>query len=125
MTSPAVFLYEEGGNKELKVETNKAYTIALRGNPSTGYSWYMANVDTVKNSKAVEMLNLDKYNGSIDFVKDHLEPGQLGWGIGGVYNFKFKVKDAAANKLPKLIFEYKKIWEDNDPPYGIAEITLI
>ena len=122
MTSPAIFLKKEGGNAELKVENGKEYNIALEGNPTTGYSWYMANVDIVKNSNSVEMLNLDEYNGSSDYVTDPHEPGMCG--VGGVYHFKFKVKDATANKLPKLVFEYKRPWEKDVPPYGKAEITL-
>ena len=119
---PSVFLKMEGGNKELKVEDNKEFNISLQGNPTTGYSWYMANVNDVKNSNLIEILNLDEYNGSKDYIQDPHKQGMCG--VGGVFNFKFKVKNPANKEFPKLLFEYKRPWEKEVPPIGKAEITL-
>ena len=116
---PTVALTIKGGNKELKVEKNKEFNVALQGNPTTGYSWYMSNVDEVKNSNAIEILNLNKYNGADDYVHDPHEPGMAGF--GGTYYFKFKVKEANGD-LPKLLFVYKRAWENNAE--SNAEITL-
>ena len=119
---PSVVLKKEGGDRELKVEDNKEFTIALEGNPTTGYSWSMANVEAVKNSNVIELLNVNEYNESDDYVQDPHEPGMVGF--GGVYYFKFKVKNGAGKQLPKLVFEYKRCWEKDVPPYGKAEINL-
>ena len=116
----SVCFHNDGGNAELKVEENKEYSIALEGNPTTGYSWYMTNVDTVKNSNSVEMLNLDELNGSDDYVSNAKEPGLCG--ASGVFYFKFKVKSVASD-LPKLVFEYKRPWEKK-PSSNRAEVTL-
>ena len=124
MTSnvPSIFLQKEGGDKELKVEDNKEFTVALAGNPSTGYSWLMANVEAVKNNNVIQPLNLNQYNTCDDYVHDPHEPGMVGF--GGVYYFKFKVNNGTGKELPKLVFEYKRHWEKDKPPYGKAEITL-
>ena len=119
---PSVFLKKEGGNKELKVEDNKEFSIVLEGNPTTGYSWFMVNVDSVKNSNVVQPLNLDQYNGSEEYIQDAHEPGLCG--VGGRNVFKFKVNNGFGKELPKLVFEYKRPWEKDTPPYGKAEITL-
>ena len=122
MATPSVFLKQEGGNTELKVEDNKEFYVLLDGNPSTGYSWYMANSETVKNSNIIEFLNLNEYNGTKDYVKDAHEPGMLGY--VGKFWFKFKVNNGAGKELPKLAFEYKRIWEKDVPPHSKAEVTL-
>ena len=119
---PLVCLDKEGGNKELKVEDNKEFKIVLQGNPTTGYSWFMTNSEAVKNSNVIEILNLNEYNGSQDYVKDASEPGMVG--VGGAFYFKFKVKNGAGKELPKLIFEYKRPWEKEKPVIGNAEINL-
>ena len=121
-STPSVFLKREGGNKELKVEDNKEFSIELEGNPTTGSSWLMVNVDSVKNSSVVEPLNLNKYNGSEEYIQDACKPGLCG--VGGRFIFKFKVNNGSGKELPKLLFEYKKPWEKDTPPYGKAEITL-
>ena len=118
---PSVNLKKEGGKVELKVENDKEFNIILEGNPSTGYSWTMDNVEEIKNSGVIEILNLDKYN-SGEYVQDACEEGMCG--VGGTYYFKFKVKEGNGKELPKLIFKYKRPWEKDVPAYGNAEITL-
>ena len=118
----SVSFKKEGGKAELKVVDNKEFEIVLEGNPTTGYSWYMENSESVKNSKVIECLNLDEYNGCQDYVQDAHAPGLCG--VGGKYVFKFKVNNATGKELPKLLFEYKRCWEKDVPPFGKAEITL-
>ena len=115
-----VFLKQEGGNAELKVENNKEFKIALEGNPTTGYSWYLKNAEEIKNSGIIEELNLDELN-SAEYVQKG--EGNL-VGRGGVFCFKFKVKNPEGKNLPKLNFEYKRPWEKEKPAIGNAEITL-
>ena len=78
----------------------------------------MADFETLKNSKSIELLS--RVEG------EYVSNPHDSWlcGVGGVFYFKFKVKNIAANDLPKLVFEYKRVWEKGVPPYGKAEITL-
>ena len=116
---PFICLKKEGGNAELKIEDNKIFNIALEGNPTTGYSWFMKNVEEVKNSGLIEILNLNEHN-STEYLK---EGGNL-LGQGGVFCFKFKVNNKEKKDMPKLIFEYKRPWEKEKAPIGYSEISL-
>ena len=111
---------QEGGNAELKVENNKEFKIALEGNPTTGYSWFLKNAEEIKNSGIIAELNLNELN-SADYVQ-RSEGNKVG--MGGVFCFKFKVKEAEGKNLPKLNFEYKRPWEKEKPAIGNAEVTL-
>ena len=122
MSINSVSFKKEGGVTELKVEDNKEFNIVLEGNPTTGYSWSMQNVEALKISNIIQPLNLNEYNNSDDYIQDAHEPGLCG--VGGKWVFKFKVNNAAGKELPKLLFEYKRPWEKDVPPLGKAEITL-
>ena len=113
-------LNQEGGNAELKVENNKEFKIALEGNPTTGYSWILKNVEEIKNSGLIEELNLNEIN-SAEYVQKG-EGNKVG--MGGVFCFLFKVKNPEGKNLPKLNFEYKRPWEKEKPAIGNAEVTL-
>ena len=115
---PFVSLKKEGGIAELKVEDNQIFKIALEGNPTTGYSWYMKNSEEIKNSGLIEILNLDEH-----LSAEYLKEGNL-LGQGGVFCFKFKVNNKEKKEMPKLLFEYKRPWEKEKEPIGKAEITL-
>ena len=119
---PSVALKQNGGNAELKVEDNKEFKVVLEGNPTTGYSWFMANVDDVKKTNVIELLNVNDKNTCDDYVQDPHEHGMVG--VGGSFVFKFKVKNGTGKDLPKLAFEYKRPWEKNKAPVAKADITL-
>ena len=116
---PFVCLKQEGGKAELKVENNKEFKIALEGNPTTGYCWYLKNAEEIKKCGLIELLNLDEYC-SVDFVQKENEQGLVG--VGGVFCFKFKVNNSERKEMPKLNFEYKRAWEKEKPGIGNAEI---
>ena len=117
---PMTCLKKEGGNVELKVENDKEFNVVLEGNPTTGYSWYLKNVEEIKNNATIEMLNLDEYN-SAEYVQQG--EGNL-MGMGGIFCFKFKVNNKDGKEMPKLVFEYKRPWEKEKPAIGNAEVTL-
>ena len=118
---PIICLKQEGGNAELKVENNKEFKIALEGNPTTGYSWYLKDVEDIKKTGLIELLNLDEYC-SAEYTQKGNEKGLVG--KGGVFCFKFKVNNAEKKDMPKLNFEYKRPWEKEKPAIGNAEVTL-
>ena len=114
-------LKQEGGNAELKVENNKEFEIALEGNPNTGYSWLLKNVEEIKKFGVIQLLNLEE-NGTAEYVKRGNKKGLMG--LGGVFCFKFKVNNSGRKNMPKLCFEYKRPWEKEKPAIGNAEVTL-
>jgi predicted secreted protein len=88
----------------LYVNVKEDFTISLQSNPTTGYSWQIANLSKLKNLELVktEFIN-DKSN-------DNNRVGQ-----GGVQNFIFKARKTGKEKI---IFKYTRPWqkEENEKP---------
>jgi len=110
------------------VEVNTVFNVELKGNPTTGYSWYLDNVDEIKNS-VIEPINLDD-NNSGEYIQNKYNRRQLKQsnknlvGVGGVFVFSFKVKETTSNQLPTLKFIYKRSWESNGN-FTTAEVSLM
>ena len=118
-TDNVINISNQGGNQVLAVENNTLFTVKLKGNPTTGYSWYLDNVDEIANSKSIDALNV-KETGYGEYAQDK---APLGWvGVGGTFIFKFKVNEIQ-DQLPQLKFVYKRIWETTPPIYQ-STITL-
>ena len=80
------------------------FTIKIKGNPTTGYGWYL-NPSNIDNS-ILEPLNLNEKNSTSDYVTDPHPEGFVG--VGGHYYFRFNAK-APGNA--DLIFSLKRPWE--------------
>jgi predicted secreted protein len=78
-----------------------ALTLALPGNPTTGYSWYICS--TIDN-KVIQPLNLDSDNSCKTYMLDQ-QSNLLG--SGGKFYFYFTALKAGNLKIK---FEYKKPW---------------
>jgi len=118
---PSIDIPQNGGNFDFEINDNSLFNVNLKGNPTTGFSWYLDNVEALKEFNAIEPLNIDENNGSKNFIsKATKEPI---CGAGGTFIFKFKVNNAVGKSLPKLKFVYKRPWEQRDPSH-ISEISL-
>ncbi|KAG4104591.1 hypothetical protein H8356DRAFT_1028308 [Neocallimastix lanati (nom. inval.)] len=118
---PSLKILEQGGNFDLDVNENSSFNIILNGNPTTGYSWFLENVDELRASNIIEPINLDEHNGSKNYISDANKNAMCG--VGGVFVFKFKANKANRKEIPKLSFIYKRPWESGDPDFK-AVITL-
>jgi len=88
---------------QFNVKSNDEFLIEVRGNPTTGYSWYLKENSDKEDFQG---LNLNKYNSSKDYVHDSHPPGFVGG--GGIYYFKFKGTKVGTFKI---LLEYKRHWE--------------
>ena len=79
--------------------------IALKGNPTTGYTWNIAEYDQ-------EILKLE---GST-FVRDSDLTG-----AGGVENFKFSV---IGKGKTTLVIQYNRVWEKDVKPIEVFKLTI-
>ena len=102
---------DEGGEKEIFVNTNSYVELYLPSNPSTGYSWILINEDKFKTSETVTFIRTE-YESSCSELVD---------GCGGVDKYIFLVKDAYG-ELPKIKFVYKRAWENKI--FAEALVTL-
>jgi len=118
---PSINIPQNGGNFEFEIKDNSEFIVKLEGNPTTGFSWFLKNDEEIKDSSVIESLNIDDNNG----LKNYISKPTKGpvCGSGGTFVFKFKVNNAERNVLPKLIFIYKRPWEQNDFDCT-SEITL-
>ena len=109
-TNNTLFFAEaENKESEIKIKNGQEFNIKINGNPTTGYSWYLNNEDELK-AAGVEPINLNEYK-SGNYVQDEAPQGMCG--VGGVFDFKFKLAEGKKN-VPDIKFSYKRPWENND-----------
>lgn len=97
--------------------------VKMRGNPSTGYGWYLDQLNPNGSNKidktVLKPTNLDQYN-SGDFVIDPHPEGYVG--VPGYFIFKFMPVKTANNV--KIVFVYMRPWETDTPPDRTVTINL-
>lgn len=98
-----IFSLDQEDSPHFTAKTNEEFILKVRGNPTTGYSWYLSKNSDEKNLKC---LNLNKYNSSENYVVDKHPPGFVG--VGGTFYFKFQgVKEGNYD----VILVKKRPWE--------------
>jgi len=98
------FKQEEDLKKKINAYRNETFVVELETNPSTGYKWFLDNVDDVKSSDSIEPLNLIENDELPYLAKSSNSPG-VGGGMG-IYRLRFQFKEGAKEgKLqPTLMF---------------------
>lgn len=97
---------EAMNGQTVKVKVGEPFDIKLRGNPTTGYGWQIADFDT-------GVVRQDK---EAAYKADSLLTG-----AGGTYTYQFKVTGAGTTRLN---FNYLRPWEKDVPPYKTFTITI-
>ena len=92
---------ESANGKTIQVIVGQKIIIALKGNPTTGYSWQIKKIE----GDAIWQIGKVKY-----LPREHA-PRMVG--AGGIYIFTFQ---AQRTGVSKLLLEYKRAWEKNKPP---------
>lgn len=98
----------------IPVKSGQNFTIELEGNPTTGYSWFLATPEKLQESNLLKPTNL-KENNSGDYYqmgsanKDN-ENEIRRVGAGGIFHFKFLAGENSGHE--KLTFIYKRPWTD-------------
>ena len=99
---------------------DKTIVFKIRGNPTTGYGWYVNNVKELKDSNICSPLNLNKYDGTYDYITDPHPEGFVG--VPGSYYFKFKpLKVGQVN----IEFVNKRPWDTHDQKIVKANLSII
>jgi predicted secreted protein len=96
------------GNIEISCIAGETISLKLRGNKTTGYSWFLNNKPSLNNN-AIEPLNLDEKDSTNDYRTDE-NPNHL-LGVGGYFYFDFKISDNADSQTVDLVFNHKRPWE--------------
>jgi predicted secreted protein len=114
----SIFIPVDISNLDIKIKENTEFELKIKGNPTTGYNWYILNYDELPN---LDIICLNKDNTG-EFIYD---PNQVGIvGIGGTFTFRFKVNSHNNNfKTIKLI--YKRDWENNPNDFIVSINVLV
>jgi inhibitor of cysteine peptidase len=94
--------------KTIQVKAGDQITIALEGNPSTGYTWEAADLDT----------SMFQQVGEIQFQGSN--PGLVG--SGGTLTLTFATLQAGTAPLTLV---YHRPWETNVAPQSTFTVTVI
>lgn len=98
------------GSWEISCVRGEIISIKLRGNKTTGFSWYLQNKETLSKN-IIRPLNLDENNSTNHYEMDE-NPQHL-MGVGGYFYFDFKIPVKAENQIVELVFNHKRPWEDH------------
>ena len=94
----------------LPVKSGQKFIIEVEGNPTTGYIWFLDDVEKI-NKELIFPLNLNEKN-SVDpynyKTDDESEIHKIR-GSGGLYHFKFQAHDTNSGS-EVLKFIYKRPW---------------
>jgi inhibitor of cysteine peptidase len=83
--------------------------IRLEGNPTTGYSWFLAGID----GNSVEA------KGQVTYAPKPHAPGIVG--SGGVFELLLRAAKAGKSTVR---MEYKRPWEKDTPPIETFKVTV-
>jgi inhibitor of cysteine peptidase len=103
-SSPEIRLTEK--DKKIGLKTGQVFTIALEGNPTTGYTWEPLGMD----EKLLARLG--------DAV---FQPESNAVGAGGVISLRFK---AVSPGSATLTLVYQRPWEKGQPPLKTIEFAV-
>jgi predicted secreted protein len=109
---------DQSNSMDVSVESGKEFSIKIRGNPTTGYGWYLKNAEAISNSAVLKAKNLNEYESTNDYKTDPHAAGMVG--VPGSYYFTFEAT-ASAGKKEALTFVYKRPWEkETEPIYTLT-----
>jgi inhibitor of cysteine peptidase len=105
-TSVVTFNAESAQEKAVQIRPGQTLEVLLKGNPTTGYSWEVASLNT----------SILQQLGEPEFTPDSHLPGS-----GGIFKFQFL---AQAVGETVIIFIYHRSWEQDVPPAEILELDV-
>lgn len=100
-------LSEKDTSSTVNMYVGETLEVVLEGNPSTGYRWEVASVDTA----------IMRQVGKTEF-----KPNRKARGSGGMITMRFKAIAGGKTSL-KLIFH--RPFEKNTPPVKTFEVTVV
>jgi len=102
---------------EFTVGMDKEFTFKIRGNPTTGYGWYLA--EEIQEDDSLLAINLKEDRSTKNYEADPAPEGMMG--VGGSFYFNFKGKRAGTYPL---IFVHKRPWETESINQKAIKVTV-
>ena len=109
---------EANSNNAFSVKKGKKFKVKLAGNPTTGFSWFLLNLENLNSSKYVSNVDANEDGTAGEYVPS-VPPSEDGMqivGSGGDFYYTFKAVDKT-NEPVELLFSYQQPWvkTNNDP----------
>lgn len=102
-------LREDADGKSFTLTDEKVVMVLLKGNPTTGYSWFVKEVE----GKAVAQ------DGEVVYLKE--DPATPRPGQGGVFAVSFRPKNPGKATIR---MEYKRPWEKGKEPAKTFTVAI-
>ena len=93
---------------ELEIKENELTSIQIQGNATTGYLWFVENVDELK-KEGIEIINLGEHNNGKYITQKPKEGEPMLVGAPGIFEFVLKIDKYPKNDLPKIKFINKRV----------------
>ena len=106
MQKQSVIFGSKAGRETVNVKPRQLFTVALKGNPSTGFSWNITTIDTT----------LIRPQGKPRYVGQSNLPGSP-----GTFYFDFSAVGKGASNIA---FAYARTWEKGVAPADSFTITV-
>jgi inhibitor of cysteine peptidase len=104
-----VLIGSESAGSTVELKTGQVLVISLPSNPTTGYSWHVAQIDE----------SILKQVGEVEFVQAAGDEQLVG--AGGVEKLSF---ETVASGTTTLTLTYDRVWEDI-PPEQTFTVTIL
>ncbi|CAN5574930.1 protease inhibitor I42 family protein [soil metagenome] len=102
-------LTEANSGDTISLSAGDSFTVRLRSNASTGYSW--ALFEAPPNLRQI---------GERQYIAARVAPGHVGAGGHEVWRF-----EAVSPGQGDLTLDYRRPWEEDEPPASSWDITVV
>lgn len=97
----------ENNGQTVELQIDSPFEVELTGNPSTGYSWKLAEAD----KSVIKMTGEPEFTQSDDRI-----------GSPGTYTFSFQTIAAGETEI---VLVYSRVFESDEPPAKTFRMTII
>ena len=107
------------------VKKGQQFKIKLQGNPTTGYSWFLLNLENLTSSKFISNVdtNTDGSAGGYVPAKSPLFKKYHIVGNGGYFYFTFEAV-AKTSEPVELLFSYQRPWERKNDDANATKVKI-
>ena len=120
---------EANSNNAFSVQKGQRFKLRLHGNPTTGYSWFLLNKDSLTSSKFVSNVDTNEDGTAGGYVPAATANSNgFGFGMvgsGGDFYYTFEAGDRTSEPV-ELLFSYQRPWQktNDDPNATSVKITV-
>ena len=108
------------------VKKGQQFKVKLHGNPTTGYSWFLLNLENLTSSKYVSNVDTNEDGSAGGYIPDHqisLKVRIPIVGGGGNFFFTFEAVDKTSEPV-ELLFSYQRPWARTNDDANATKVKI-